>query len=269
MEKNLICKFTDRKEFNVVKYVRSTDDRCHLLVSNQEDVFVCKNLPLNEVVPLLKKYNWFFRLLWGKKYSSNYVIKVLPYFDRGWKTFIWQEGIDNNIILEHKDIPLVLKNFFASYSQRELLFKQKLEDLIKSFSGTNAGPLLLDLYWKVIETRFSDRKDVLNILHLFWKKIASERCTADTADKPISVARYLYKTQYLMYDEIDYATLARDYFHNIYEYLHCCYCVDVLVLNDLYGDTNNIKSEVHLLEAENLLILFGAVKDVIECLDFE
>ncbi len=274
MEKNIIIsKIVEKEVYQIEKCVQTSEQSCNLFLVNQNGNFVRKDLPFDKVSALLRKHSWIWTLIFGNKYRSEYTADVLPYYDNGWKSFIWRDSLDGKEFSCNSNFPESLSDFFRGfdnlYSRFVCTLKDCFEQRKKQLSDKMRLSPVLDIYWAEILLRYPKKRNVLKNLHSLLILISYDRRTTekDETTKPMSIEKYLCMMHHINDIDFDYEKLANTYLDNIYEFLYFCYRMDEATLSDIYGETKNIGKDVSILDYESYLCLFDAVDLVIKCLD--
>lgn len=272
MEKNIIIsKMLEKEVYDIKSCTKTSNETCRLVLQKQDTKMVRDGLSYLQVSSLMKKNNFFWGILYGKKYASEYVVHVFPYYDSGWKRFVWSEKIDENLLCQHKEIPYKLSKFLNLYEKMQTLFVKGLKSCLQNYPNAESCTLspVLDLYWAEFLCLYFDKTRALNRLRVLLQAISKDTRILNNANKPLSIEKYLCMSQYIDNEKCDYEVLAQTYIKSIYEYLLFCYQADLSSLTDIYGTKENIGEFVSIEHYKNYLLLFDAVDEVIAYLDFD
>ena len=276
MEKSFIINNIVEKEvYHIEKCVQTDAQSCSLFLSNQKGKFIRKNLPFSQVSLLLKKNSWIFALIFGDKYRSEYTADVLPYYDNGWKYFIWRDLLDGKEFSCNNSFPAPLADFLNGFDNLYTRFINTLEDCLQKrkylISDKMRLSSLMDIYWVEFLCRYSKKKEILNYLYPMLVLISRDKkkLEVNEANKPLSIEKYLCRTQHISDIDFDYENLADTYLDNIYDFLQFCYQTDLCTLSDIYGGEQNIGKNTSILDYEGYLHLFDAIDLVIKHLTFK
>lgn len=267
MEKKFIInKIADREVYDVEKLVLKDNGQCNLVLVNHHKKLVRENLPLNQVQSLLKKYNWFWAKFYGRKYCSEYAVCVLPYFDGEWYSFVWRDYIDGQEIFHDENFPPALSAFLVGFSNLYSRFLSTFEATVAKYKlkipDSAVLSQLMDIYWAELSCYHGKNSVLLKIIYPLLLMISSDKKVAEEIDKPLSIEKFLCRTQNIAAEQIDYVQLAQDYFQSIYAYLLFCYQDDLCVLKDIYGDEKNIVNDGSIFRYSSFLCFLGAVEQV-------
>lgn len=274
MEKNIIIsKIVEKEVYQIEKCVQTSEQSCSLFLVNQKGCFVRKDLPFDKVSALLRKHSWIWTLIFGNKYRSEYTADILPYYDNGWKSFIWRDSLDGKEFSCNSNFPESLSDFFRGFDNLYSRFVKTLKGCLEQRKNQLSDKMrlspVLDIYWAEILLRYAKKRNVLKDLYPLLVLISQDHRTTECEEtnKPMSIEKYLCLTQHINDIDFDYEKLANTYLDNIYEFLYFCYRMDEATLSDIYGETKNIGKDVSILDYESYLCLFEAIDLVIKCLD--
>ena len=270
MEENIIKKIAEKKVYDVEEYVAG-ENTCSLVVVNCKGRIIRNDLSLKIVKPLLKKHNWFERCFYGKVYRSVYSTEEIPYFDVEWKNFVWREFLDGQEISCNENFPQNLSNFFHQFDMLYSIFIKKFKSLLnqrKDNTPRKHLSVLMEIYWNDIKRNYSDKVEILSYLYPFLVQISYDKKVPYCCNKPISIERFLCKTQHIENIDFDYDELVNDYTESLYNYLLFSYHDDNSILSDLCGGEEYITADETTVYDKHLLFL-KAIDQVITYLDFE
>lgn len=271
MEKNIIIsKIAEKEVYNITKCVSTGDDTCSLFLFNHTGKFIGKNLPRKKVQSAIKKYNLFWRWIYGFEYQSVYVLEKIPYYDdKGWKSFTWREYLDEKELSCNNDFPealsISLQNLEADYLKFVAMIKDNLAEYKKQLSIKARLSSVMEIYWAEILCRQNKHRQILDMIYPLLLRISLDKKAEANVNALQSMAKYLYMSQQL--GAVNISELAKAYVDNMYTYLLSSYQLDIEVLQDIYDGEENIGKQDSILEYENYLYFFDAINLVIECLD--
>ncbi len=265
METIILAQKIAKREIYEVNDCSKRAQSCDLVLSDGKKgtIILRDNVPLLHTE--LLKNNWLLRICSGRKYRSQYSADLLPYFDNGWKDFIWREFIDGKEFARNEQFPQSLSDFFDAYETIETEFRKQIDVVLSMKSEPRKIlPRLLDIYWAEFLCRYKERESTLYKLYPLLAALDEKMPCPENKIEIVSIPQFLSRIQEM--PEFDLASLAEDYLRSISLYLQQAFYSDYWVLKDIYGD-EEIGQYISILAYEDYLKLFKTVDMLLSYLE--